>query len=109
DRLAARELRWSADRSVCVVLAAGGYPGAYEKGKPIDGLAHVDDDVLVFHAGTARGADSGEILTAGGRVLGVTALGATHEAAREKAYANAARIRFDGAQYRRDIGILREV
>jgi phosphoribosylamine--glycine ligase len=109
DRLATRELRWRADRSVCVVLAAGGYPGDYEKGKPIDGLADVDDDVLVFHAGTARSADSREILTAGGRVLGVTALGATHEEAREKAYANAARIRFDGARYRRDIGILKEV
>jgi phosphoribosylamine--glycine ligase len=63
----------------------------------------------VFHSGTAFKADSRDVLcTAGGRVLGVTALGATHEEAREKAYANAAKIRFDGAQYRRDIGIIRE-
>jgi phosphoribosylamine--glycine ligase len=91
------------------VLAASGYPGDYEKGKPIDGLALTDDDALVFHAGTAFGAKPREILTAGGRVLGVTALGATHEEAREKAYANAARIRFDGVHYRRDIGIPKEV
>jgi phosphoribosylamine--glycine ligase len=110
DRLATRELRWRADRSVCVVLAAGGYPGAYEKGKAIDGLARVDGDALVFHAGTAFKEGAGDVPhTAGGRVLGVTALGATHEEAREKAYANAARIRFDGAQYRRDIGIVKEV
>jgi phosphoribosylamine--glycine ligase len=109
DRLAGIELRWSEDRAVCVVLAAGAYPGDYEKGKPIDGLALVDDDALVFHAGTAFGADGSEIVTAGGRVLGVTALGATHEEAREKAYANAAKISFAGMQYRRDIGIVKEV
>ncbi|MDR2771398.1 MAG: phosphoribosylamine--glycine ligase [Clostridiales Family XIII bacterium] len=109
DRLAMQELRWSKRRSVCVVLAAGGYPGAYEKGKVIDGLERVDGDALVFHAGTAAGADSRALRTAGGRVLGVTALGATHEEAREKAYANAAKIRFDGVQYRRDIGIVKEV
>jgi phosphoribosylamine--glycine ligase len=109
DRLATQELRWSDRRSVCVVLAAGGYPGAYEKGKAIDGLARVDADALVFHAGTAFGSDPPAVYTAGGRVLGVTALGATHEAAREKAYENAARIRFDGVQYRRDVGIVKEV
>jgi phosphoribosylamine--glycine ligase len=109
DRLSMQELRWSEKRSVCVVLASGGYPGAYEKGKAIDGLARADADALVFHAGTAFGADARTVYTAGGRVLGVTALGATHEEAREKAYANAARIRFDGAQYRSDIGIVREV
>ncbi|MDR1246958.1 MAG: phosphoribosylamine--glycine ligase [Clostridiales Family XIII bacterium] len=109
DRLAGAELRWSGMRSVCVVLAAGGYPGDCEKGKLINGLALTDDDALVFHAGTAFGSGSHDVFTAGGRVLGVTALGATHEEAREKAYANAARIRFDGMQYRRDIGILKEV
>jgi phosphoribosylamine--glycine ligase len=109
DRLATRELRWSERRSVCVVLAAGGYPGVYEKGKAIDGLARADADALVFHAGTVFGADARAVYTAGGRVLGVTALGATHAEAREKAYANAARIRFDGVQYRRDVGIVKEV
>jgi phosphoribosylamine--glycine ligase len=110
DRLATRELRWSDRRAVCVVLAAGGYPGAYEKGKEIEGLARADDDALVFHAGTAFKAGTRDALcTNGGRVLGVTALGTTHEEARAKAYANAARIRFDGAQYRRDIGLVKEV
>jgi phosphoribosylamine--glycine ligase len=109
DRLATQELRWSDRRCVCVVLAADGYPGAYEKGRVIDGLARVDADALVFHAGTAFGPNARDVRTAGGRVLGVTALGATHEEAREKAYANAARIRFDGVQYRRDIGIVRRV
>jgi phosphoribosylamine--glycine ligase len=109
DRLAGVEFRWSAARSVCVVLAAGGYPGDYGNGKRIDGLSLVDDDALVFHAGTAFSADSRDVVTAGGRVLGVTALGATHEEARGRAYANAARIGFDGVQYRRDIGILKEV
>jgi phosphoribosylamine--glycine ligase len=109
DRLAGVELRWSAARSVCVVLAAGGYPGDYENGKRVDGLSFVDDDVLVFHAGTAFATDSRDVVTSGGRVLSVTALGATHEEARARAYANAARISFDDAQYRRDIGILKEV
>ncbi|MGI6737289.1 MAG: phosphoribosylamine--glycine ligase [Anaerovoracaceae bacterium] len=103
DRLAGVPLRWNPQRAVCVVLASGGYPGSYEKGKVISGLDDVDDDVIVFHAGTARRED-GAIVTAGGRVLGVTALGDSHEAARQKAFDNVARIHFDGAQYRRDIG-----
>jgi phosphoribosylamine--glycine ligase len=109
DRLAAIDIGWSDARSVCVVLAAGGYPGEYGSGARIEGLASAGGDALVFHAGTSFGADRRDILTAGGRVLGVTALGDTHEEAREKAYANIAGIRFDGMQYRRDIGILKEV
>ncbi len=96
------DVRWRDDAAVTVVLASGGYPGAYETGKPIAGLDAVDADVLVFHAGTKR--DGGRIVTSGGRVLAVTALAPTVEEARAKAYDNAARIRFDGMHYRRDIG-----
>jgi phosphoribosylamine--glycine ligase len=97
------DVDWSDDASVTVMLASGGYPGAYETGKPIDGLDDVDPDVTIFHAGTKRDA-SGRFVTAGGRVLGVTATGATMAAARAKAYRNVERIRFDGMHYRRDIG-----
>ena len=96
------DIKWSDRRAVCVVLASGGYPGSYEKGKVISGLDDVDDDVVVFHAGTAE--KDGSIVTAGGRVLGVTATGATNDEARAKAFANVERITFEGAQYRRDIG-----
>ena len=75
---------------------------SYEKGKVISGLDQVDEDVVVFHAGTAE--KDGAIVTSGGRVLGVTATGATHDEARAKAFANVERISFEGAQYRRDIG-----
>ena len=96
------DIKWSDRRAVCVVLASGGYPGSYEKGKVISGLDDVDDDVVVFHAGTAE--KDGSIVTAGGRVLGVTATGTTNDEARAKAFANVERITFEGAQYRRDIG-----
>ncbi len=98
------ELEWDPRAAICVVMASGGYPGGYEKGKPIEGLeaAAEMEDVMVFHAGTAI--SEGRVVTAGGRVLGVTALGETLAAARERAYAAAERIHFDGAQYRKDIG-----
>lgn len=90
--------------AVCVVLASAGYPGTYETGKPIDGLdADFGPDVHVFHAGTRRDAN-GQTVTAGGRVLGVTALGDTLADARARAYAAAAEIRFEGKQMRSDIG-----
>ncbi|MEM9296709.1 MAG: phosphoribosylglycinamide synthetase C domain-containing protein, partial [Planctomycetota bacterium] len=92
---------------VSVVLASGGYPGDYRKGLPITGLddlaAEDDPDVTVFHAGTARNAD-GQVVTAGGRVLSVSAVADTIPAARDKANAAAERIAFDGAHFRRDIG-----
>ena len=87
------------------MLASGGYPGPIEKGKEITGLAEAaasDPDVVVFHAGTAL--KDGKVITSGGRVLGVTALGATLEEARAKAYAAAELIRFEEKQLRRDIG-----
>jgi phosphoribosylamine--glycine ligase len=97
------------DAAVCVVLASGGYPRDYEKGKPIEGLEALagDPDVVVFHAGTLRRDGGSEAFltfeTAGGRVLGVTARGATVCEARDRAYAAADRVRFDAMQLRRDI------
>ena len=149
NRLADIEIKWRDEKAVCVVAASGGYPGSYEKGKVISGLDEVDDDVIVFHAGTAA-KDAGDLetrdstepeakadagcgcccdgggagasasgtgaaasdragtvtVTSGGRVLGVTALGKTHEEARAKAYDNIRRISFDGMQYRKDIGTI---
>lgn len=91
------------ESAACVVMASGGYPGSYETGKEISGLDQVTgDDCVVFHAGTKGGAN-GEVLTAGGRVLGVTAWASTLQAAVEKAYKIADIIQFDGAFYRHDI------
>lgn len=104
NRLAEVEIKWKKDKAVCVVLASGGYPGSYEKGKTISGLDDVDDDIIVFHAGTKFADDA--IVTSGGRVLGVTAIGKTHDEARAKAYDNAKRITFKGVQFRNDIGII---
>jgi phosphoribosylamine--glycine ligase len=97
------ELKWKAAASVCVVMASGGYPGSYAKGKPILGLAEAArlPDVKVFHAGTAKSGD--QIITNGGRVLGVTALGKDLKAAQAAAYAAVEKIHFDGAHFRRDI------
>ena len=97
------DVRWSDDAAVTVMLASGGYPGPYETGRPIDGLGDVDADALVFHAGTKLDA-SGRVVTNGGRVLAVTATAPTIAQAREKAYRNVERIRFEGMHYRRDIG-----
>ena len=103
-KLDAMELRWKREAAVCVVLAAGGYPGHYEKGKPIAGLKEAArlTNVCVFHAGTKPGAD-GAVVTDGGRVLGVTALGDGIEDATRRAYDAVRRIQFDGMQYRKDI------
>ena len=98
------DIRWDSRAAVCVVMASGGYPGEYEKGKPISGLddAARIDDVQVFHAGTAVKGD--EIVTAGGRVLGVTALGESTAAAIDRAYEAVGKISWDGVQFRKDIG-----
>jgi phosphoribosylamine--glycine ligase len=97
-------LEWTPDTAVTLVLASRGYPASSSSGDRIAGLDRVPDDVWVTHAGTARGPD-GSFVTAGGRVLGVTALGADAAAARESAYAAADRIDFDGKQMRRDIAL----
>ncbi len=99
------DIKWKSTRAVCVVMASGGYPGDYEKEKEIFGLEDVDEHTVVFHAGTKRSED-GKILTNGGRVLGVTAIGDTHDEARERAYNSIKKINFEGAQYRNDIGII---
>ena len=99
-------IEWSDESAVCVVMASGGYPGAYEKGIEIDGIDNVDDGIIIFSAGTKED-NNAKILTSGGRVLGVTALGKTHEEAREKAYQNVKKIHFEGAQYRKDIGVVK--
>ncbi len=103
-RLEGLGIRWKEEAAVCVVMASGGYPGDYAKGKVITGLAEAAGmkDLIVFHAGTAR--RGGNVVTDGGRVLGVTALGKTVGEAIAHAYRGVEAIRFDGAHYRRDIG-----
>ncbi len=97
-------LNWDSRQCVCVVLASEGYPGEYEKGKVIKGLDKFKgrEDILIFHAGTCRDS-SGRILTCGGRVLGVTALGKDLVEARAKAYQAVDEIDFEGKYYRKDI------
>jgi phosphoribosylamine--glycine ligase len=103
--LSSFDLRWYDEVALTVVMAANGYPGAYDKGSEIKGLDAADamEDVTVFHAGTTR-ADDGRVLATGGRVLGVTALGATVEEARRRAYAAVDAIDWPGGFCRRDIG-----
>jgi phosphoribosylamine--glycine ligase len=98
------EIEWEPEDSVCVVMASGGYPGSYEKGKPIAGIEDADamEGVKVFHAGT--GLDERGFVTGGGRVLGVTAKAEGIGRAIERAYDAAAKIRWDGVHYRKDIG-----
>ncbi len=96
--------RWEAPASLCVVLASGGYPGSYEKGKPITGIEEADalSNVTVFHAGTRLEGDA--VVTSGGRVLSVTAIGADIDQAAARAYEAADKIDFEGKHLRRDIG-----
>jgi phosphoribosylamine--glycine ligase len=104
-RLSEIEISWDNGAAACVVIASGGYPVKYKKGYPIHGLdsAGAAGDIYIYHAGTAFGED-GEIITAGGRVLGVTATAPTLDAAVELAYEAAGRIEFCDMHYRRDIG-----
>ena len=99
-----QSIEWHSGFAACIVAASGGYPGQYEKGKEIAGIETAErlDGVVVFHAGTED--RNGKLLTAGGRVLGVTAVADTLEAALKRAYGGMERIRFEGMQYRRDIG-----
>jgi len=103
-RLAESELRWMQGASACVVASSAGYPGSYKTGFPISGLAAAAQvpGVQVFHAGSAQ--VGGQLLTAGGRVLGVSAAGDTLEEALDRAYQALAEIHFEGMYYRRDIG-----
>ena len=103
-RVSDGDFRWSNDATACVVLASGGYPGAYESGKEISGLEDAArvEGVQVFHAGTVE--RDGKFFTAGGRVLNVCGRGKNLTEALERAYQATERIRFEGMQYRRDIG-----
>jgi phosphoribosylamine--glycine ligase len=101
--LAGGKLDWHSDPTVCVVLTSGGYPGAFSSGKPIRGIADAEaEGVTVFHAGTKL--DDGSVVSSGGRVLGVTASGATLATAIDHAYRGVRKIDFDGMHYRTDIG-----
>lgn len=102
ERLSDVKIEWEEGACVCVVLASGGYPVHYEKGKEIS-IGDLDEGVFLYHAGTKR--ENGVLKTDGGRVLGVCAKGKTVAEAREKAYANVKKIHFDGMYYRTDIGI----
>lgn len=101
-RLDEADVRWDPRPALCVVMASRGYPDKYATGLPISGLPDDTSDLAVFHAGTRRAGD--QIVTAGGRVLGVTALGDTLADARRRAYAAIEQIHFDGAHYRTDLG-----
>lgn len=102
NRLNQIQIKWKNAAAVCVVLASGGYPGSYAKGDVIHGLDNVPQEVQVFHAGTAL--KDGQVVTSGGRVLGVTAFGTDIPAAIERAYQGVSAINFRGMHYRRDIG-----
>ena len=104
ERLDEAEIEWDEGAALCVVMASGGYPTGYQKGKLITGLDEVErmEDVVVFHSGTRQ--EGGHIYTDGGRVLGVTARGATIAQAQKRAYEAVGKIHFDGAHYRTDIG-----
>jgi phosphoribosylamine---glycine ligase len=103
-RMSKYKLETEEGSCVCVVLASGGYPDEYEKGKVILGLNDTDKDCLVFHAGTKYGHDNNEIITKGGRVLNIVARGKTLQDAVDKAYKNVEKIEFDKMFYRKDIG-----
>lgn len=104
DRLEDIDVEWDGGAAACVAMASGGYPGSYKKGVEITGLDENGqiEGAVVYHAGTAL--KDGKFVTNGGRVLGVTALGATLDEALEKAYKAVEKISFDGVQYRKDIG-----
>jgi phosphoribosylamine--glycine ligase len=104
-RLDPSKLRWKAGASACVVLTSGGYPGAFETGKAIEGLTSISrvNGIKVLHAGTKLQGET--VVTSGGRVLGVTASGPSLGAALALAYEAASKISFEGMHYRKDIGV----
>ena len=95
------EINYSKEEAICVMLTSGGYPESYEKGKVISGLENLDSDIVVFHSGTKF--DNGNIVTNGGRVIGITAKGKTVKEAGEKVYENIKKINFEKMHYRKDI------
>jgi phosphoribosylamine---glycine ligase len=103
-RLHTQNPEWDPRAAVCVVMASAGYPGLYETGKSISGLDRAEETpgITVFHAGTQRTGD--RVVTTGGRVIGITAMGVTVPDARETAYQAVGKVQFDGSYFRRDIG-----
>jgi len=102
NKLSQAVVKWAENACVGVVMASGGYPGSYKTGFKIEGLDKLDDNVMVFHAGTKLGQDA-HVYTSGGRVLTVTATGKNMAEARARVYSNIPRIHFDGRHYRTDI------
>ena len=104
NKLDDMELLWDENPSVCIVMASGGYPNSYDKGKQITGIskANESEDVFVFHAGTSLD-DDNNLITSGGRVLGVTALGKNIKEAVDTAYNAVSKIDFEKAYFRKDI------
>lgn len=102
NKLKEIEINYSDEEAVCVMLTSGGYPDSYEKGKIITGLENLDDDIVVFHSGTKM--LDGNLVTNGGRVIGITAKSVTVKDAAEKVYENIKKINFEGMHYRTDIG-----
>lgn len=101
--LSKKTLKWDKKACVCVVLASGGYPGGYEKGKKITGLTEAQaEGAIVFHAGTSM--QNGDLVTSGGRVLGIAGMGTGIKEAISKTYKAAGKVHFDGMHYRKDIG-----
>ena len=101
-RLGQQEIRWSSGSALCVVAAAAGYPEEYKKGMPLSGDLYGSGDAVVFHAGTRR--EGEQVVTSGGRVLGITGMGSSLASAHDRAYAATGRVSFDGMFYRHDIG-----
>ena len=95
------EINYSKEEAICVMLTSGGYPEAYEKGKIITGLENLDSDIVVFHSGTKF--DGENIVTNGGRVIGITAKGSSVKEVSDKVYENIKKINFEGMHYRKDI------
>jgi phosphoribosylamine--glycine ligase len=106
NRLDKMKIEWNNSACVGVVIASGGYPGSYKTGFPIRGLDDVDKDIVILHAGTKPG-KGGEVLTNGGRILTVVAMGKDLAEAREKVYKNITRIHFEGSYFRKDIALLK--
>ena len=103
NKLNEMKISYKKEEAVCVMLTSGEYPESYEKGKVIEGLKNLDDDIVVFHSGTKF--VDGKLVTNGGRVLGVTSSASSVEEAAKKVYENIKRINFEGMHYRTDIGI----
>ncbi|MEG0844528.1 MAG: phosphoribosylamine--glycine ligase [Romboutsia sp.] len=104
NRLSEIKINYDKKHAVCVMLTSGGYPESYEKGKVITGLENLEEDIVVFHSGTKL--ENSQLLTNGGRVIGITAKGNSLEEASMKVYSNIKNIKFEGMHYRTDIGVL---